>query len=117
MKIIAVISVALAAMSNAQDSSSIPAGGSRVRGLSPRLPTKALWDSNAKTQEYVAEAKAIAGQDPDLRFDFEIFCQPSGGSTNENRAKIGLPDSRPHLTPYPTPEPKVSLGIQRLFDN
>src|SRR6516165_9791221 len=118
MKIIAAISLTLAVMSQAQDSSGIPAGGGRGgRGASPYLPTTAQWDSNAKTQEYVAKAKAIAGDDPDLQFDFGIFCQASGGSTNEDRAKIGVPNSLPHLTPYPAPNPKVSLGIQRLFDN
>jgi hypothetical protein len=91
-------------------------GGGRG-GDSQHLPTQAQWDSNAKTQEYVAKAKAIAGDDPDLKFDEGVFCQASGGATNQDRATIGVPDSLPHLTPFPAPNPKVSLGIERLFDN
>jgi metallo-beta-lactamase class B len=91
-------------------------GGGRG-GDSKFLPTKEQWDSNPKTQEYVGEAKAIAGEDPDLKFDEGIFCRASGGATNADRASIGVPDSLPHLNPFPAPSPKVSLGIQRLFDN
>lgn len=86
-------------------------------GDSAFLPTQAQWDSNAKTQEYVAQAKAIAGDDPDLQFDFSVFCKASGGATGADRATIGVPNSLPHLTPYPSPNPAVPLGIQRLFDN
>jgi metallo-beta-lactamase class B len=86
-------------------------------GDSQYLPTQAQWDSNPKTQEYVAKAREIAGEDPDLKFDAGIFCKASGGATNADRATIGVPDSLPHLTPFPAPNPKVSLGIQRLFDN
>jgi metallo-beta-lactamase class B len=86
-------------------------------GDSAYLPTQARWDSNAKTQEYVAKAKKIAGDDPDLMFDVGIFCKASGGATNHDRATIGVPDSVPPLTPYPAPSPAVTLGIQRLFDN
>jgi metallo-beta-lactamase class B len=86
-------------------------------GDSQFLPTKEQWDSNPKTQEYVAKAKAIAGDDPDLMFDFGVFCKASGGATNQDRATIGVPDSLPPLAVYPSPSPKVSLGGQRLFDN
>ena len=86
-------------------------------GDSAFLPTQAQWDSNAKTQEYVAKAKAIAGDDPDLQFDFGVFCKASGGATNADRATIGVPNSLPHLTPYPSPSPAVPLGLQQLFDN
>jgi len=92
-------------------------GGAGRGGDSQHLPTQAQWDSNPKTQEYVAKAKEIAGDDPDLKFDFGVFCKASGGSTNQDRATIGVPDSLPHLEPFPAPSPKVSLGIQHLFDN
>jgi metallo-beta-lactamase class B len=81
------------------------------------LPTQQQWDSNPKTQEYVAKAKQIAGDDPDLKFDVGIFCKPSGGATNEDRATIGVPDSEPKLTPYPAPSPAQPIGGYRLFDN
>jgi len=108
-----------------QDASMPPQPGQQGRGGrgagrggdSQYLPTQAQWDSNPKTQAYVAKAKAIAGDDPDLKFDFGIFCKASGGATNADRAALGVPESLPHLTPYPAPNPKVSLGGQRLFDN
>src|SRR5215467_15619995 len=82
-----------------------------------RLPTPEQWAANAKTSKYVAKATELAANDPDLKFDLGIFCQASGGSTNEDRATIGVPESDPRLEPYPTPNPKVSLGGQRLFEN
>ena len=133
-KIIAISGVILfsAAMVCAQDSpqgsapqaGATPAGAAQPgRGRGGRggdsayLPTQAQWDSNAKTQEYVAKAKEIAGDDPDLQFDFGVFCKASGGATGADRAAIGVPNSLPHLTPYPSPSPSVPLGAQRLFDN
>jgi metallo-beta-lactamase class B len=102
----------------AQQQNAPPAGRGRGRGGdSAFLPTQAQWDSNAKTQEYVAKAKAIAGDDPDLEFDFGIFCKASGGATNADRSTIGVPTSLPHLTPFPSPSPAVPLGAMRLFDN
>lgn len=100
----------------AQDAA--PAAGGRGGGFhNPNLPTQAQWDANPQTQAYVAKAKEIAGNDPDLVFDEGIFCKASGGAGNEDRATIGVPDSLPHLTPYPAPEPAVDLGALRLFDN
>jgi len=102
----------------AQQQNAPPAGRGRGRGGdSAFLPTQAQWDSNAKTQEYVAKAKAIAGDDPDLEFDFGVFCKASGGATNADRSTIGVPTSLPHLTPFPSPSPAVPLGAMRLFDN
>ena len=91
------------------------AGGGAAAGA--RLPTAEQWAANAKTSKYVAKANELAGADPDLKFDLGIFCKASGGSGNEDRATIGVPDSEPRLEPYPTPNPKVSVGGQRLFDN
>lgn len=83
----------------------------------PYLPTKEQWDSNPQTQAYVAQAKEIAGNDPDLKFDVGVFCQPTGGATNQDRATIGVPDSEPKLQPFPSPSPAQDLGGYRLFDN
>jgi metallo-beta-lactamase class B len=57
------------------------------------------------------------GSDPDLQFDFGIFCKASGGSQNEDRATIGVPNSEPRLQPYPAPTPAAVVGAHRLFDN
>src|SRR5215472_17967899 len=112
-KIFAVMVASTIAMLFAQEPAPQPGRGGRGRGGdSAFLPTQAQWDGNAKTQEYVAKAKKIAGDDPDLRFDVGIFCKASGGATNADRATIGVPDSLPHLNPYPSPSPAVSLGGQ-----
>jgi metallo-beta-lactamase class B len=87
-------------------------------GGAPKLPTEAAWAAmSPKAKEYVDKARALAGTDPDLQFDFGIFCKASGGSQNEDRATIGVPDSEPHLRPYPAPNPPKVIGGQRLFDN
>jgi len=65
----------------------------------------------------VDRAKEIAGTDPDLVFDYGIFCKASGGSQNPDRATVGVPNSEPKLEPFPAPSPAVVVGGQRLFDN
>jgi len=82
------------------------------------LPTDDQWAKmSPKAKEYVDKAKSIAGDDPDLQFDLGIFCKASGGSTNPDRASIGVPNSEPKLEPYPAPSPAQVVGLQRLFDN
>jgi metallo-beta-lactamase class B len=83
----------------------------------PRLPTQAQWDAAPGVKTYVAKAVALAGNDPDLKFDVGIFCQPSGGATNADRQHLGVPDSEPHLQPYPTPAKAVPVPATRLADN
>jgi metallo-beta-lactamase class B len=108
------VSIAMAAvLVNAQG----PQGGGRGGG-SPKLPTPEQWSAmSPKAREYVDKAKALAGNDPDLLFDFGIFCKASGGSQNDDRATIGVPNSEPKLQPYPAPSPAAVVGGQRLFDN
>jgi metallo-beta-lactamase class B len=91
------------------------AGGGRGGA---NLPTEAQWAAmSPKAKEYVDKAKTIAGDDPDLQFDFGIFCKASGGSQNPDRATVGVPNSEPTLEPYPAPSPAQVVGGQRLFDN
>lgn len=93
-------------------------GDGRGGGAGASLPTPAQWDAMpAKGKEYVEKAKALAGNDPDLQFDFGVFCKASGGSGNEDRATIGVPNGEPRLQPFPAPNPAVVIGGQRLFDN
>lgn len=84
--------------------------------------TPEAWDSNPETQKWIAEAMALAGDDPDLIFDAGIFCKPSRGVSNQDRALMGtaqeyLPDSEPFLEPFPYPERSAPVGLHRLFDN
>ena len=84
----------------------------------PALPTEAQWAAmSPKAKAYVERARALAGSDPDLLFDFGIFCKASGGSQNADRASIGVPASEPKLDPFPSPSPAQAIGGQRLFDN
>jgi metallo-beta-lactamase class B len=92
-----------------------PAGGG---GRGGGEATAAQWAApNAEAQRWIAEAKRIAGNDPDLMFDAGIFCQAGRGASNQNRATVGVPNSEPKLQPYPAPAPAAVLGAQRLFDN
>jgi metallo-beta-lactamase class B len=91
------------------------AGGAGQGGL---YPTAEQWASMpASAKAYVDKAKALAGADPDLQFDFGIFCAPNAGASNQERASVGVPNSEPRLQPYPAPNPPVVIGGQRLFDN
>jgi metallo-beta-lactamase class B len=106
----------------AQAGSAVQAEGGRQGGAGGRgaayVPTEAQWAAmSPKAKEYVDKAKAIAGDDPDLQFDFGVFCKASGGSQNSDRAAIGVPNSEPRLQPYPAPSPAAVVGGQRLFDN
>jgi metallo-beta-lactamase class B len=102
----------------ARDTQAGPGRGGGRGGGSPKLPTDAQWAAMpAKAKEYVDKARALAGDDPDLQFDFGIFCRASGGSQNQDRATIGVPNSEPKLTAFPAPSPAQVLGGQRLFDN
>ena len=103
-----------------------PAGAGAAGGRAGRggggagggYPTQEQWDAMPpRAKEYVDRAKALAGNDPDLIFDFGIFCRASGGASNTDRATIGVPDSEPRLQPYPAPSPAAVVGGQRLFDN
>ncbi len=113
-KILAGIAFSAVTLAYAQ---ALQQGGGRGGG-SPKLPTQALWDAmSPKAKEYVDKARTIAADDPDLLFDFGIFCKASGGSQNSDRATIGVPNSEPKLTPFPAPNPPQVLGAQHLFDN
>jgi metallo-beta-lactamase class B len=82
-----------------------------------KLPTQEQWDSAPGVKAYVAKAKALAGSDPDLQFDVGIFCQASGGATNPDRQNLGVPNSEPHLQPFPTPAKAVPMPAAHLADN
>jgi metallo-beta-lactamase class B len=121
---VSVVTVALAYArppTAAQEPAGAPSGrggGRAGRGSNPKLPTEAQWAAmSPKAREYVDRARTLAGNDPDLQFDLGIFCKATGGSQNEDRATIGVPDGEPHLQPFPAPDPPVVIGAQRLFDN
>jgi metallo-beta-lactamase class B len=111
------MSVVVASALLSAQAPSQPAGGGRNGGAA-KLPTEEQWAAMPPTaKEYVEKARALAGTDPDLQFDFGIFCTASGGSQNSDRATIGVPNSEPHLQPFTAPSPAAVLGAQRLFDN
>lgn len=97
---------------------SAPASGPGAfnSGTTPTL-TQEEWDANPDTVKWQAVAYEIAGDDPDLVFDAGVFCKPSRGVSNEDRATIGVPDSEPRLEPFGAPEDRPVIGLQRLFDN
>ena len=113
------MAAAMAAVIGAQAPPSQGRGDGQGGGRgNANLPTDEQWaNMSPKAKAYVDKAKAIAGDDPDLQFDFGIFCKASGGSTNPDRAAIGVPNSEPKLEPYGAPSPAQVVGIQRLFDN
>lgn len=82
-----------------------------------RLPTQAQWDAASGVQVYVDKAMEIAGTDEDLKFDVGVFCKPTGGATTPERRALGVPNSEPRLTPFPTPEVKRPMPAARLADN
>ncbi len=56
-------------------------GAGRAAGgappVDPNTPTEEQWNK-PETQAYVAKAKALAGNDPDLQYDFAFNCTPAG---------------------------------------
>ena len=58
-----------------------------------------------KAKEYVDKARAIAGDDPDLQFDFGIFCKASGGAQNPDRATRRRAQQRAEADAVPGAEP------------
>ena len=97
--LVAVAVVCAAAVMSAQRG-----GGRGGGGGTSHYPTAEQWAAMpAKAKEYVDRAKALAGNDPDLQFDFGIFCAAGGGASNQERATIGVPNSEPKLTPFPAP--------------
>ena len=93
-------------------------GGRGGGGGSSHYPTAEQWATMSdRAKAYVEKAKTLAGNDPDLLFDVGIFCAAGAGASNPERASIGVPNSEPHLQPFPAPNPPAVLGGQRLFDN
>src|SRR6476661_981605 len=75
-----------------QGQSGNAAGGGGGRGGGEA--TAEQWaNPNPEAQKWIAEAKRIAGNDPDLMFDAGVFCQAGRGASNQNRAAIGVPNS------------------------
>jgi len=74
------------------------AGGRGGGGGTSHYPTAEQWAAmGPRAKEYVEKARALAGNDPDLQFDFGIFCAAGGGASNEERANLNVPNSEPKL--------------------
>ncbi len=82
-----------------------------------KLPTEEEWaNMSPKAKVFVDQAVALAGNDPDLKFDLSVFCKASGGAGNNDRATIGVPEGAPYPA-WPSPKPAVHLAAQHMFDN
>jgi metallo-beta-lactamase class B len=85
--------------------------------LQRSLPSENQWDNmNAKGKAFVAKAKELAGNDPDLVFDQGIFCKASGGSQNSDRANLGKPVGAVYEA-VGSPSPARKMGPMHMFDN
>jgi metallo-beta-lactamase class B len=94
-------------------------GGRAGGGVLNYTPTQEQWDNmNALGKAYVAKATAAAGTDATLKFDLGVFCKATGGSSNQDRAAIGVPtDEASYETPFPAPSPAQVMPPQHMFDN
>jgi len=111
-----------ATLAYAQDTAP-PAAGARGapgggRAARPQvIPTQAQWDGMPQAgKDYVAKATAEAGNDADLKFDLGVFCQASGGASNADREKLGVPAGAPY-PPFPAPAQSRVMPPQHMFDN
>jgi hypothetical protein len=77
-----------------------------------------------EVQAFVATAKALAGNDPDLQYDFSFNCTPEGshiaGGGNATMT-VGdgaiLQNSDPKIPYVAVPQGQGALPPQRIFDN
>lgn len=115
---LAVVAMATIAVAQTAGAPSMQRGDMRAPGAPRYGTTPEEWNNNnALGKAWVAKAKETAGSDPDLVFDYNIFCSPSAGSNATDRQSLGVPNSEPHLTPFPAPKETRPMPGQRLFDN
>ncbi len=120
-KLLVGVSISLLATTLAYAQNTPPAAPGGGRGSAParapKLPTEEQWaNMNDAAKAYVSKAKALAGNDNDLKFDFSVFCQADGGATGKDRATLGVPVGAPYPA-WPSPSPAVRLPAQHMFDN
>ena len=89
----------------------------------PGTPTEEQW-AKPEVQAFVAQAKAIAGADPDLQYDFSFNCTAAGSHVaggGSARMTVGdgasLQNSDPKIPFVEMPERTEMLPPQRVFDN
>jgi metallo-beta-lactamase class B len=94
------------------------------RGAAPAgTPTEEQW-SKPEVQAYVAKARAIAGDDPDLQYDQSFNCTAAGSHIAGGggaRMTVGdgaiLGNSDPKIPYVEVPETTAMLPPHRVFDN
>src|SRR5688500_5325427 len=86
-------------------------------------PTAEQWNK-PEVQAFVARAKAIAGNDPDLQYDAGFNCTPAGshiagggGATMTVGDGAILQNSDPKIPYVAVPPGQGALPPQRIFDN
>jgi metallo-beta-lactamase class B len=96
------------------------AGAPRV---DPNTPTEEQWNK-PEAQAYVAKAKALAGNDPDLQYDFSYNCTAAGthilgggGAVMTTGDGAVMQNSDPKIPFVQMPAQTQMLPPQRLFDN
>jgi metallo-beta-lactamase class B len=103
------------------------AGGAAAqagRGAAPAgTPTEEQW-AKPEVQAYVAKAKALAGNDPDLGYDVAFNCTAAGSHIAGGggaRMTVGdgaiLQNSDPRIPYIEVPAGQGALPPQRIFDN
>ena len=127
------ISLALATLAYAQNAATPAAGAGRGAGrgagaaaggaaaADPTTPTEEQWNK-PEAQAYVAKAKALAGNDPDLQYDFSYNCTAAGTHVLGGGAAIMTVGDGANVpgSPIPfvaMPAQTQMLPPQRFFDN
>src|SRR5688500_14403286 len=101
---ILIAAMAGAAVASLAHAAAAPAAGARAQ-RPPRLPTQAQWDAAPAVKTHVARAKQIAGSDPALQFDADIFCRPTGGASTPERQQLASPKDEFNLPAFGSPSP------------
>jgi metallo-beta-lactamase class B len=98
------------------------AGGAAGAGRGGAIPTEEQWNNSAEAQAYVAKAKEIAGNDPDLQFDEAYNCTPAG-TPQGNGPSGGGPGGDDAVSgnagiPFvPMPSGTAGMPPMHVFDN
>ena len=99
------------------------ARGGAANGAQAGTPTEEQW-AKPEVQAFVAKAKSLAGNDPDLQYDASFNCTAAGshvagggGATMTVGDGAVLQNSDPKIPFIEVPQGQGALPPQRIFDN